>query len=120
MAVAKKDRSEPNYKQIKDAIVKQAEELLKVHGAEIVELYEESEDGKATINLGAEIDCSESEPMVTTRIRFSTSVTDKRVSRLDDPKQIRLFTEMPKAKKDKDKEDGEKPEKVTEPVGEAN
>ncbi len=86
------------HEQIVAGIVKAAQELYTHHQDEIQENLNESESKKVAVTFPCEIDCSESEPLVTVKIRFSSSVTDKRVFRVDDangeiaePGQVRLF-----------------------------
>ena len=98
MAVKTKSKSEPVFTNIRKAIGLAVDELLNEHSAAIVEHYSESETKKGTLNFACEIDVSESEPLVTTKIRFTETMTDKRVSRLDDPAQISLFKEKPEPK----------------------
>ncbi len=100
MAVkSKKSGNEPQDQHINEAICQMVKELYSEHSGEIRSTLEESEVNKLSISFNVELDCSESEPMVTTKIRFSSSVTDKRVSRLDDPQQIVMFKEKKDARK---------------------
>lgn len=93
MAVKKKDeKAKAVDVQIREAIVKAVDELYLQHSGEIRELINESEDHKARINLGVDLDESESEPMVSVSIRFSSSITDKRICRLEDENQVLLFS----------------------------
>ncbi len=91
MAVKAKKEVELMHNQVLEGITKAVQELYKHHSGEIQENLDESESKKVAVGFGCEIDCSESQPMVTVKIRFSASVTDKRVFRLDDSKQINLF-----------------------------
>jgi len=64
------------------------EDLLKKHMNDgIIPLVDESEDHKATVSLSIKINCAESEPTVETDIRYTSSVTDRRVTKLDHPDQ---------------------------------
>ena len=91
MAVKEKGKAKPIFTQIREAITKAVDELFNEHSGEISQVLDEAEDKCVAVTFGVKVDCSESEPMVTTGIRFSQSVTDKRVARLDDPRQITLF-----------------------------
>ena len=88
----KKDKKQPIHTQIVEGITKAVAELYTHHSGEIQENLDESESKKIDVTFGASIDCSESEPLVTVKIRFSASVTDKRTFRVDDPGQIQLFS----------------------------
>lgn len=98
MAVKDKGKAKPIFTQIREAITKAVDELFNEHSGEISQVLDEAEDKGMAVNFAVKIDCSESEPMVTTSIRFSQSVTDKRVARLDDPRQITLFRTAAEAK----------------------
>jgi hypothetical protein len=101
MAVRDKGKAKPIFTQIREAITKAVDELFNEHSGEISQVLDEAEDKKINVTFGVVLDCSESEPAVTTAIRFSQSVTDKRYSRLEDPRQILLLKEAPaKEKKD--------------------
>lgn len=89
--------AKPLDEQERSAILKSVEELLVQHSGEIREMLDESEDRKATVGFKIDMDESESEPFVTTSIRFSTAVTDRRVARLDDTNQITLFNSRSEA-----------------------
>ncbi len=78
------------------AIIDAVETLWNKHAPEIHRIRQESEDKTIVVNFANEIDCSEIEPMVTTRIRYSESFTDKITNRLDDPNQG-MFTEITEA-----------------------
>lgn len=88
----KKVRKVPQTKLIGQAIVAAVAALYDAHATEIAEFRDTSEESKVTVNFGAEIDCSESEPKVKVAIRFSKAVTDNRVTMLDDPDQLNLLT----------------------------
>ena len=98
MAVKDKGKAKPIFTQIREAITKAVDELFNEHSGEISQVLDEAEDKCVAVTFGVKVDCSESEPMVTTGIRFSQSVTDKRVARLDDPRQITLFKTAAEAK----------------------
>ena len=104
MAVKGKKSTVPLHKQIVEGIVKAVAELYTHHSGEIQENLDESESKKVVISFATSLDCSESEPMVTVSIRFSSSVTDKRVFRLDDSKQISLFETEKEARPEMQKE----------------
>lgn len=101
MSVRKKNmEATPQDAMIAEAITKSVNELQTVHAAEIRQNLEESETRKVGVNYNCTIDCSESEPLVTVTINFSSKVTDKRVARLDDPAQIKLFGDAKELKKE--------------------
>ena len=91
MAVTKKKTKQPIHTQIVEGITKAVAELYTHHSGEIQENLDESESKKVAVSFNCDLDCSESEPLVTVKIRFSASVTDKRTFRLDDVNQIQLF-----------------------------
>lgn len=98
MAVkGKEPKSKMNHAKIAEGIIAAVGELYKHHSGEIQENLDESESKKVRVGFGVDIDCSESEPMVTVSVRFSASVTDRRVFRLDDPNQITLFSSREEA-----------------------
>ena len=132
MSVSRKKNStekQPQDVQIAAAINQAVGELYGEHAAEIRAVLEDSEDRKVVVNFGVELDCSESEPMVTTKIRFSTSVTDRRVTKLEDPNQT-VFnmvgdkSELPGADKPEeqaelsDEKKGTRKKKVTKEIAE--
>lgn len=94
MAVPKKKRLEAAKlaDEINEAIQANIGELWSEHAVEILNVIEESENGKLAVGFSTSLDFSESEPKVTTTIRFATTVTDKRVKALENPDQLRLFT----------------------------
>jgi hypothetical protein len=69
------------------AILASTREMLEEHIAEAMELVDQSETSAVVINLPSKIDCSESQPSVTTTLRFTKSFTDKRSKQLEDPSQ---------------------------------
>jgi hypothetical protein len=90
MAVKKKERSgkAPRGGNLIAAILSSTEDLLKTHMSEgIIPLVEEAEDHKATVSMSYKINCAESEPVVEVDIRYTSSVTDRRVTKLDNPDQ---------------------------------
>ena len=87
MAVQKKGKTEVLHRKVVAGLIKAVEELYTHHSGEIQENLDESEAKKVRVGFSADIDCSESEPMVTVGIRFSASVTDRRVFRVDDESQ---------------------------------
>lgn len=99
MAVPKKKRAEAQRlgTEVRDAVLANVGELLDEHMAEILNVIEESETGKLSVGFPTGLDFSESEPSVQTFIRFATTVTDKRVKKLENPDQLRLFTPRPGA-----------------------
>ena len=87
-------------REIKAKFRKHSDELLKQHLPELLQILEESEDHSVPFTFQGKLDCSESEPSLTTRLRFAQTVTDERTELLDDGKQGRLFDDdnKPKAK----------------------
>ena len=71
-----------------DAIAQAVKELFEAHVSEIEAVIEESETRQLSVAFGVDIDDSESELSLKTRIRFAQTVTDVRLSRLDDPNQL--------------------------------
>jgi RNase H-fold protein (predicted Holliday junction resolvase) len=71
-----------------EAIAQAVKELFETHASEIQAVIEESETRQLAVAFGVEIDDSESELSLKTRIRFAQTVTDVRLSRLDDPNQL--------------------------------
>ena len=105
MAVKKKDgKIELMHNKVNVGIQKAISEMYQHHSGEVQENLDESESKKITITFKADIDCSESEPLVSVGIRFSASITDKRVFRVDDsidvadPNQIVMFASAKEAK----------------------
>ena len=92
MGVKKKSTKQPIHTQLVEGITKAVAELYTHHSGEIQENLDESESKKVAVSFGCDLDCSESEPLVTVKIRFSASVTDKRTFRVDDPNQIVMFS----------------------------
>ena len=105
----KKTEASPMHEQIAEGLIQAVKELYNHHSGEIQENLDESESKKLAIGFNCELDCSESEPMVTVKIRFSTSVTDKRVFRVDDENQVQLFSSRAEAEP-KSEEQTETPE----------
>jgi len=93
MSVKSKDGRKPKDGNVCAAILDAVETLWNKHAPEIHRIRQESEDKSIVVNFSNDIDCSESKPMVTTRIRYSESFTDKITNRLDDPNQG-TFTEI--------------------------
>lgn len=115
MAVKKKNQNgKPVHEQIVEGIGQAVRELYTHHSGEIQENLDESEAKKVKVTFGCELDLSESEPLVTVGIRFSASVTDKRVFKLDDPNQIKLFPDRASASPEPE----EQPELAGAPNGE--
>lgn len=72
---------------IQEQVLEAIGELASEHAEEIQTAIEEADDKKQTVNFAVELDCSESAPTINVRCRFSTSVTDRRTIRCDDPNQ---------------------------------
>ena len=96
MSVKSKGGSKAKDGNVCAAILDAIETLWNKHAPDIHRIRQESEDKAIVVNFSNDIDCSESEPMVTTRIRYSESFTDKITNRLDDPNQG-TFTEITEA-----------------------
>jgi len=73
--------------QIIAQITESVSELLTAHASDIEEAIDDSDDRCLKVNLSADMDASESAPNVDVTIRFSSSVTDRRTIRCEDPKQ---------------------------------
>lgn len=89
---ARKSKEDMISPETLEAIQEDVGELYKEHEAEIRQVMDESEKPVVVVGFGVKIDLSESEPIVETSIRFSQTVTDRRVRKLDDPKQPLLLT----------------------------
>jgi len=91
MAVKAKKSAVPSWEETVSKTVEAMNELLTVHGDEIGEAINESEDRCLTVGLKMDLDCSESAPKVTVSLRFTPStVTDNRTIQMDDPAQGKL------------------------------
>ena len=108
--------NEQTTHQVLDAI----KEMIETHSDQIQETVEESDKKCATVTFGVELDCSESAPTIDVKMRFSSSVTDRRTIRCEDPNQI-TFTdsivppaEVPNKKR---KKKGEEAAEEGEPAG---
>ena len=62
------------------------------HESEIRKVMDEAEKPVVVVNFAVKLDLTESAPIVETMIRFTSSVTDKRVRKLDDPAQPLLLS----------------------------
>lgn len=62
------------------------------HENEIRKVLDEAEKPVVVVNFAVRLDLTESAPIVETMIRFTSSVTDKRVRKLDDPAQPLLLS----------------------------
>jgi hypothetical protein len=78
--------------EVQQAIAEDVMDLYAVHEAHILKVLEESEDRKITVNFAIELDDSESEGTVETKMRFSQAVTDKRTRKLDPPNAPTLLS----------------------------
>lgn len=101
MSVRKKSGKEAHDGNICAAIVDAVSTLWNRHAKEIHRIREDSEEKKISVSFASEIDCAESEPLITTRIRYTESFTDKITSRLDDPDQGTFETVIEESKKKK-------------------
>lgn len=68
---------------VKAAILRAVAILYDRHCEEIEEVQAESEQNQVTVAFGTHIDCSEAEPIVKTKIKFSAVVTDSVTARLE-------------------------------------
>lgn len=66
--------------------------LYAEHETEIRKVMDEAEKPVVVVNFTVKLDLTESAPIVETMIRFTSSVTDKRVRKLDDPTQPLLLS----------------------------
>ena len=99
MAVSRKKKDNSQLGKLAgagEAIAQAIKDLFDTHASEILAVIEESEDRQLAVAFGVEIDDSESELSLKTRIRFAQTVTDVRLSRLDDPNQLN-FTMLTQA-----------------------
>jgi hypothetical protein len=97
--------------------------LYAEHETEIRKVMDEAEKPVVIVNFTVKLDLTESAPIVETMIRFTSSVTDKRVRKLDDPTQPLLLSkedlEATKRKPGRPKKVvGEDPEAPATPEGE--
>lgn len=83
-----------------NSILDSAREMLEEHREEIHDTLEESDKRAVTVNLGVQIDASESAAAVKVGIRFASTVTDSRSFTCDDPSQERFDIMTPEALKD--------------------
>jgi len=68
---------------IKEAIMAQIEALYDEHIEQIQNIRNRAQKKSINVNFSNEIDCSESEPVVNTKIRFCETYTDERTSTVD-------------------------------------
>ena len=87
MAVKSKRTGTPGGENIKNAILAKATDLWDAHVEEVLRIIKESEEHRVTVGFSSEIDCSESAPSITIKMRFSETFTDSRTVQLDDPNQ---------------------------------
>lgn len=74
------------------AIQEDVGSLYVEHETEIRKVMDEAEKPVVVVNFAVKLDLTESAPIVETMIRFTSSVTDKRVRKLDDPAQPLLLS----------------------------
>jgi len=88
----KENNSQPQDSTIKAAILDAVAELWDQHEEEIRRIREGSEDKTIVVNFANEIDCSETQAVVKTKLRFCETFTDERTNKLDDSKQGKFET----------------------------
>lgn len=84
--------ADPSDETIKAAILDAVAELFDEHLEQINGIRDTSETKSIVVNFSNEIDCSESQAVVTTRIKFSQSFTDRRTNKIEDGKQGKFET----------------------------
>lgn len=94
MAVPEKKPVDLNEDDIKEAILEAVAELYDEHRDQIVKIRNRSEVKCISVNFSNEINCSESQAVVETKIKFSENYTDKRTNKIsrDDSNQLKLET----------------------------
>ena len=119
MATKKKKQNKPQEPLVSpetlSAIQEDVGALYVEHESEIRMVMEEAEKPVVVVNFQVKLDLTESAPIVETMIRFTSSVTDKRVRKLDDPAQPLLLSKedleatkrKPGRPRKETKEDGE-------------
>lgn len=106
MAV-KTNKVENNEEAIYAAICDSIQQLLEEHRETIVRIRDSSQGKAISVNFNNEIDCSETKPIVTTKINFSEKFTDERTQTID-PAQGKFET-IEKQGRGGRKSDGPKP-----------
>ena len=96
MATKKKSPGKPKEPLVSTetlaAIQEDVGALYVEHESEIRKVMDEAEKPVVVVNFSVKLDLTESAPIVETMIRFTSSVTDKRVRKLDDPAQPLLLS----------------------------
>lgn len=96
MATKKKSPGKPKEPLVSPetlaAIQEDVGALYVEHESEIRKVMDEAEKPVVVVNFSVKLDLTESAPIVETMIRFTSSVTDKRVRKLDDPAQPLLLS----------------------------
>ena len=96
MATKKKDHGKNKEPLVSpetlSAIQEDVGALYVEHESEIRKVMDEAEKPVVVVNFAVKLDLTESAPIVETMIRFTSSVTDKRVRKLDDPAQPLLLS----------------------------
>jgi hypothetical protein len=113
MAVSRKKKENSQLGKLAgagEAIAQAIKDLFDTHADEIAAVIAESETRQLAVAFGVEIDDSESELSLKTRIRFAQTVTDVRLSRLDDPNQMSFS--MLTQEQFRERNDAEKAEKA--------
>lgn len=87
MATKRKVSKQVSNPAVVKAIVSGVASLYNEHEDKIMSVLGDSEQKTITVNFAVDIDQSETQPILEVKIRFSESVTDKRVARLEDPNQ---------------------------------
>lgn len=83
----KKVPKEPRNAAVVGAILAGVRSLYETHEDQINKVKDESETKTVTVNFAVDLDYSDTQPVIEVRVRFSQSVTDKRVARIEDPNQ---------------------------------
>lgn len=94
MAVPEKTKPVISEADFKSAILDAVAELYDEHSDQIQAIRSRAEGQSITVTFGNVIDCSESQPVVTTKIRFCETYTDERTNKIskDDKNQLKFET----------------------------
>ena len=104
---------------VKAAIIRAVAILYDRHCDEIEQVQEESTQNQISVAFGTLIDCSEAEPIVKTKIKFSAVVTDSVTARLEgvDQEAFEFLDDMDKkdVPEGDPEDDDDSADNVTEP-----
>lgn len=89
----KKNEAQASNEAIKAAILDAVSELWDEHEQQIVNIRDKSQEQAIVVNFKNHIDCSESEAVVETTIRFSETFTDKRTNKITKDAENQLTVE---------------------------